>query len=118
MNGLSQNAASMHGQPAGSNLESAVLTALTNQLVLGFNKTTTISDTAPAASFTATIPDAGGNTSFDLISLAQTITALKTYTAGIGLNASGATNTTTLNAAADGTGTKTITIPNTAGQNA
>lgn len=45
----------------------------TNQIVLGVTNTTTISSTAPAASRTVTLPDAGANSSFVLTQGTQTI---------------------------------------------
>jgi trimeric autotransporter adhesin len=53
-----------------------------NQLVLGVTNTTTISATAPAASRTYTLPDAGGAADFVLTAGSQTLTS-KTLTSPI-----------------------------------
>lgn len=58
---------------------SETLTATTNQLTLGTTNTTTISSTAPSASRTVTLPDAGANSSFVLTESAQTINGVKTF---------------------------------------
>lgn len=51
----------------------------TNQLVLGVTNTTTISSTAPAASRTVTIPDAGANSNVVLSEGTATINGVKTF---------------------------------------
>ena len=55
----------------------------TNQLVLGTTNTTTISSTAPAASRTVTLPDAGTNSSLVLTEGTQTINGVKTFGSAI-----------------------------------
>lgn len=63
-----------------------VVSATTNQFVLGVTNTTTITAPAPAASRTYTIPDAGGAASFVMSAGASNITALKTFTAGLAVS--------------------------------
>jgi len=61
------------------------ITPTTNQLVLGTTNTTTISATAPAASRTYTIPDAGANASFVMTEGTQTINGDKTLSGATSL---------------------------------
>lgn len=103
---------------------SETLTATTNQLVLGTTNTTTITSTAPAASRTYTIVDAGGADSFAMIAATQTLTNKSLTNAGTffvdGTNAtkrvtfqsSGATASTTLTLASVTTVNRVLTFPN------
>jgi hypothetical protein len=68
-----------------------VIAKTTDQLVLGTTNTTTITSTAPAASRTYTIPDAGGAASFVMTAANQTIAGTKTFSSPI--STSGVTNT-------------------------
>lgn len=104
----------------GSKTLSSALTInpTTNQLVLGVTNTTTINSTAPAASRTYTIPDAGTNTEFILGAGTQTIGGSKTFSSALTINPTsnqlilGVTNTTTINASAPAA-SRTYTIPDT-----
>lgn len=58
-----------------------IISATTNQLVLGSTNTTTISSTAPSASRVYTIPDAGGSANFLLSAGNQTSTGIQTFSA-------------------------------------
>ncbi len=68
---------------------SLTVTGTTNQIILGTTNTVTISSTAPAASRTYTIPDAGGAASFVMTAGTQTIAGAKTFSST--LTMSGAT---------------------------
>ncbi len=59
------------------------ITPVTNQLVLGVTNTTTISATAPAASRTYTMPDAGGAADFVLTAGNQTLGGTKTFSVAV-----------------------------------
>lgn len=93
----------------------------TNQLVLGVTNTTTISSTAPAASRTYTIPDAGGNVEFVMAGGTQTVAGAKTFSSAVTINPTtnqivlGVTNTTTISSTAPAA-SRTYTIPD-AGSN-
>ena len=93
----------------------------TNQLVLGVTNTTTISSTAPAASRTYTIPDAGSNVEFVMAGGTQTIAGAKTFSSAVTINPTtnqivlGVTNTTTISSTAP-SASRTYTIPD-AGSN-
>lgn len=93
----------------------------TNQLVLGVTNTTTISSTAPAASRTYTIPDAGSNVEFVMAGGTQTIAGAKTFSSAVTINPTtnqivlGVTNTTTISSTAPAA-SRTYTIPD-AGSN-
>lgn len=78
---------------------SATLTNTTNQIVLGTTNTVTISSTAPGASRTYTLPDAGGAANFIL----STSSAGQTIAAGLTVNG-GLTLGTPLAADQGGTG--------------
>jgi len=72
------------------------IASTTNQIVLGSTNTTTISSTAPSASRTYTIPDAGGNTNFILGTSSSGQTINGGLTLGTALaSGSGGTGTTT-----------------------
>jgi len=58
--------------------DSLTIAKTTNQIILGTTNTVTISSTAPAASRTYTLPDAGGAASFVMTESAQTINGIKT----------------------------------------
>jgi len=62
------------------------ITATTNQLVLGSTNTTTLSATAPAASRTYTMPDAGADASFVMTEGSRTINGPTTIDVGSGNN--------------------------------
>ena len=93
----------------------------TNQLVLGVTNTTTISSTAPSASRTYTIPDAGSNVEFVMAGGTQTIAGAKTFSSAVTINPTtnqivlGVTNTTTISSTAP-SASRTYTIPD-AGSN-
>ncbi len=93
-----------------------IVNPTTNQLVLGVTNTTTINSTAPSASRTYTIPDAGTNTSFVMAAGTQTIAGAKTFSTQVVINPTtnqlvlGVTNTTTINSVAPAA-SRTYTIP-------
>ncbi len=95
---------------------SETLTSTTNQLVLGVTNTTTINSTAPVASRTYTIPDAGTNSSFILADGTQTINGSKIFSSAVTINPTtnqiilGVTNTVTINSTAPAA-SRTYTIP-------
>lgn len=82
------------------------LSATSNQMVIGTTNTTTLSFTAPSASRTYTIPDAGGAAAFVLTAGTQTIGGAKTFSSAVTINPTtnqlvlGVTNTTTISATA------------------
>ena len=108
---------------AGSKTFSSAVTInpTTNQLVLGVTNTTTISSTAPSASRTYTIPDAGSNVEFVMAGGTQTIAGAKTFSSAVTINPTtnqivlGVTNTTTISSTAP-SASRTYTIPD-AGSN-
>jgi hypothetical protein len=88
------------------------ITPTTNQLILGTTNTTTLSATAPAASRTYTIPDAGGAANFILSTFGSTqsiaggLTSSGTLTASNGFTqTTGALNLTSTSGAISLTGT-------------
>jgi len=94
----------------------------TNQLVLGVTNTTTISSTAPAASRTYTIADAGGAATFVMTSFTGGQTISTALTLGTALTITpttnqlvlGTTNTTTISSTAPAA-SRTYTIPDGGG---
>lgn len=97
------------------------ITATTNQLVLGTTNTTTISSTAPSASRTYTIPDAGSAANMVLDHGNYTIAGTWTFSNNITLASSKAviftdntTNTVTMQAT-NSTTSYTLKLPTTAG---
>ena len=103
---------------AGSKTFSSAVTInpTTNQVVLGVTNTTTISSTAPSASRTYTIPDAGSNVEFVMAGGTQTIAGSKTFSSAVTINPTtnqvvlGVTNTTTISSTAP-SASRTYTIP-------
>lgn len=89
--------------PSGKTL---TIAATSNQLVVGTTNTTTVSFTAPSASRTYTVPDAGGAASFVMSAGTQTIAGAKTFSTQVIINPTtnqivlGVTNTTTISATA------------------
>lgn len=68
------------GTTSSPTFASETLTAVTNQLTLGTTNTTTLSATAPSASRTYTIPDAGADANFLMTKGSQTVTGVLTFT--------------------------------------
>jgi hypothetical protein len=62
------------------------VSATTNQIVLGVTNTTTINSTAPAASRTYNIIDAGGAADFVMTAATQTIGGAKTFSSAVTIN--------------------------------
>jgi hypothetical protein len=79
------------------------ITPTTNQLVLGTTNTTTISATAPAASRTYTLIDAGANANIILSEGTQTINGAKTFGANLNMGGNRITNLAEPTAATDAT---------------
>jgi hypothetical protein len=84
--------------------QSANLSNLTNQLVLGTTKTTTISAVQPSVSRTYSIPDAGANASFVMTEGAQTVNGAKTFGSSATFSSDATFDTTAKLKSSDGTG--------------
>lgn len=96
---------------------SETLTNTTNQLTLGTTNTTTISATAPSASRTYTLPDAGSAANFVLDQGNYTIAGTWTFSNAVTITPTsnqlilGTTRTTTISATQPATTSRTVTIP-------
>lgn len=99
---------------------SLTLSATSNQMTIGTTNTTTLSFTAPAASRTYTIPDAGGAADFVLTAGTQTVGGAKTFSSAVTINPTsnqlvlGVTNTTTISATAPAA-SRVYTLPDAGG---
>lgn len=93
-----------------------LVTATTNQFVLGTTNTVTISSTAPAASRVYTIPDVLAAADFIMSQGSQTLSGIKTFSSGIPVTATtnqlvlGTTNTVTITSPAPAA-SRVYTIP-------